>query len=139
MKTCSIMTLFIFFFFMACATSDQPMEEKAAAEVALQWLALVDSARYQQSWEESAEIFQNAVSAEGWQKQLERVRGPLGEVLNREVKSTQYATTLPGAPDGEYVIVTFQSSFENKKSAIETVTPMKDAQGIWRVSGYYIR
>lgn len=139
MKTCAMITLFIFILLMACTTSDHPTQEKAAAEVALQWLTLVDSARYQQSWEESAEIFQNAVSAEGWQKQLERVRGPLGEVLNREVKSTQYATTLPGAPDGEYVIVTFQSSFENKKSAIETVTPMKDAQGIWRVSGYYIR
>jgi len=139
MKTCSVLTLFIFIFFMACATSDHPVEEKAATEAARQWLALVDSARYQQSWEESAEIFRKAISPEGWQKQLERARSPLGEVISREVKSTQYATTLPGAPDGEYVIVIFQSAFANKKSAVETVTPMKDSLGLWRVAGYYIR
>lgn len=27
----------------------------------------------------------------------------------------------------------------NKKSAIETVTPMMDKDGKWRVSGYYIK
>ena len=122
-----------------CSTTHHPMEENAAAEAARHWLALVDSSRYQQSWEESADIFRKAISPEGWQKQLERARSPLGEVTSREIKSTQYATTLPGAPDGEYVIVTFQSSFANKKSAVETVTPMKDTQGTWRVAGYYIR
>jgi hypothetical protein len=126
-------------FLFSCSKSSHQAEEKAAAEVAIKWLTLVDSARYQQSWEEAAEIFQNAVSSDGWQKQLEQVRRPLGQLNSREVKSTQYATSLPGAPDGEYVIVTFHSSFENKKSAVETVTPMKDELGIWRVSGYYIR
>ena len=46
---------------------------------------------------------------------------------------------MPGAPDGEYVVIQFETSFENKKHAIETVTPMMDKDGTWRVSGYYIR
>ncbi|MEW6584469.1 MAG: DUF4019 domain-containing protein, partial [Nitrospirota bacterium] len=54
------------------------------------------------------------------------------------VKSKKYATSLPGAPDGEYVVIEFETSFENKKSAVETVTPMMDS-GKWRVSGYYIK
>jgi len=29
--------------------------------------------------------------------------------------------------------------FANKKAAVETVTPMKDTDGQWRVSGYFIR
>jgi hypothetical protein len=45
---------------------------------------------------------------------------------------------LPGAPDGEYVVIQFESSFEKKKSAVETVTPMLEKDGKWRVSGYYI-
>jgi hypothetical protein len=48
-------------------------------------------------------------------------------------------TTLPGVPDGEYVVVQFDTSFEKKKTAIETVTPMKEPDGRWRVSGYFIK
>ena len=46
---------------------------------------------------------------------------------------------LPGAPDGEYVVIQYESSFEHKQSAIETVTPMLDTDGKWRVSGYFIK
>jgi hypothetical protein len=67
------------------------------------------------------------------------VRGPLGNAVSRNLLSRQYTTTLPGAPDGEYVVIQYETSFENKKVAVETVTPMKDADGHWRVSGYYIK
>ncbi len=48
-------------------------------------------------------------------------------------------TSLPGAPDGEYVVIQYRSEFENKSNAVETVTPMRDADGEFRVSGYFIR
>jgi hypothetical protein len=67
------------------------------------------------------------------------VREPLGKTVSRTVKSMQYTTTLPGAPDGEYVVIQFDSSFTNKKTAVETITPMLDKDGMWRVSGYYIK
>jgi uncharacterized protein DUF4019 len=67
------------------------------------------------------------------------VRKPLGKNLSRVVKSKKYSTSLPGAPDGEYVMIQFKASFESKKSAIETVTPMLGEDGLWRVSGYYIK
>lgn len=48
-------------------------------------------------------------------------------------------TSLTGAPDGQYVVIQFESSFEKKKSVIETVTPMLDQDGQWRVTGCYIK
>jgi hypothetical protein len=66
-------------------------------------------------------------------------RDPLGKLLARKLKSATYATMLPGAPDGEYVVIKYDSSFENKKTAVETITPMLDKDGLWRVSGYYIK
>jgi hypothetical protein len=60
-------------------------------------------------------------------------------VASRKVKSKSYKTSLPGAPDGEYVVIEFETSFEHKKSSIETVTPMVEKDGNWRVSGYYIK
>ena len=32
-----------------------------------------------------------------------------------------------------------QFKLENKKNGIETVTPMKDKDGEWRVSGYFVK
>jgi hypothetical protein len=60
-------------------------------------------------------------------------------MVARELKSKQYTKTLPGAPDGEYVVIQYKTTFENKKSAIETVIPMLEKDGRWRVSGYYIK
>ena len=60
-------------------------------------------------------------------------------LVSRKLKSTQFATSLPGAPDGEYVVIQFEASFGNKRASVETVTPMLEKDGQWRVSGYFIK
>jgi hypothetical protein len=70
---------------------------------------------------------------------LQASRAPLGKLISRNIKSAVYKTSLPGAPDGQYVVIQFESSFEHKKSAIETVTPSLGDDGQWRASGYFIR
>ena len=113
--------------------------EKEAIKVAESWLAFVDAGDYSKSWDQSAKLFKNAVTKKKWNQSLDAARKPLGDLVSRKVISAQYATTLPGAPDGEYVVIQFKSSFANKKAAVETVTPMKDPDGKWRVSGYFIK
>jgi hypothetical protein len=113
--------------------------EDLAGRRADAWLALVDQGKYDQSWEEAARLFKGAVTKEKWREAASAVRAPLGKLVSRKLKSRQYSKTLPGAPDGEYVVIQYDSSFENKKEAVETVTPMLDPDGVWRVSGYYIR
>jgi Protein of unknown function (DUF4019) len=67
------------------------------------------------------------------------VRGPLGTLISRKVEPARCASSLPGAPDGEYVVIQNESQFANKASAIETVTPRLEKDGSWKVSGYYIK
>ncbi|MDJ0572863.1 MAG: DUF4019 domain-containing protein [Pleurocapsa sp. MO_192.B19] len=136
--TVMILTMGMLLCFWQGALS-QPEAEKAAVEAAEVWLELVDTEKYEESWDEAASYFQGAVSTEQWISSMESVRNPLGQKLSRNLKSKQYYTSLPGAPDGEYVVIQFNTSFEHKKSAVETVTPMKDQDGKWRVSGYYIK
>ncbi len=112
--------------------------ENTAVEAAKLWLELVDSKKYAESWDRAAKYFQDAISKEQWCSSLNSVRNPLGQKLSRNVQSRQYQTSLPGLPDGEYVVIQFNSSFQHKSSAVETVTPMKDLDGKWSVSGYYI-
>jgi hypothetical protein len=113
--------------------------EDEAQKAAEQWLSLTDTGDFSESWKTAAEYFQAAVPLEQWQRSLDAVRKPLGEVVSRKFKSAKYARSLPGAPDGEYVILQFETSFARKADAIETVTPMLDKGGRWRVSGYYIK
>jgi hypothetical protein len=118
----------------------QENEKKEAAEaVAATWLKVVDSGGYAQSWEETASGFKAAVTRPQWEQAMRANRAPLGAVQSRKLLSATYTTQLPGAPDGEYVVLQYDASFEHKKTAIETVTPVMDKDGKWRVSGYYIK
>ena len=88
--------------------------------------------------ENAASLFKRQVTQKQWKEAASGVRKPLGLVKSRELIHEAYTTSLPGAPDGEYVVFQFQTEFENKEKAIETVTPMLD-DGEWRVSGYFVK
>lgn len=113
--------------------------ESAAETAALTWLGLIDSGAYARSWDAAAQFFRNSLPQSQWVTRISAVRGPLGSVKSRRLLSARFERSLPGVPDGEYVIVQFNSSFEHKADATETVTPMKDPDGEWRVSGYFIQ
>ena len=124
---------------LACSANADADKEASALAAAKTWLALVDKAEYDESWDTAASYFKGAITKDYWNQSLTAVRKPLGTLVTRELKSKTYAQSLPGAPDGEYVVIQFNTSFGNKQSAIETVTPMLDTDGIWRVAGYYIK
>jgi Protein of unknown function (DUF4019) len=121
------------------AVQAQQKAEQLAQQSSDAWLVLVDSGKYADSWQEASQLFKAAVTKEQWQSALRGSRDPLGKMLSRKLKSATYTKTLPGAPDGEYVVIQYESSFEHKQSAVETVSPMLDKDGKWRVSGYYIK
>ena len=113
--------------------------EDEAQKSGEQWLALIDAGKFGESWETAAAYFKKAISKEKWESTLGAVRGPLGDLVSRKLKSAKYSKSLPGAPDGEYVVLQFDTSFTNKKVAVETVTPMIEKDGTWKVSGYFIK
>jgi hypothetical protein len=114
-------------------------KQKAAQQAALSWLALVDSGKYDESWEHAAQMLKDLVDKSQFAASVENARLPLARLVSRKLRGATYTRTLPGAPDGEYVVLQYNSSFENLTSAVETVTPALDKDGKWRVSGYYVR
>jgi len=113
-------------------------DKKAALEAVETWLKLIDSGKYAKSWDDAAKIFQDNVPKSDWKKSVEAARSPLGKNVSRKLIAQEYLTEIPGAPDGEYVIIQFTSQFENKKEAMESLTPLKQ-DGEWKVSGYYVK
>ena len=110
-----------------------------STDAALAWLALIDAGDLEESWSEAASLFQQAVSAGDWERAIGGARGPLGALNERTFTGASHHTSLPGAPDGEYVVMQFKASFTRKAEAVETVTTMLDSDGSWRVSGYFIK
>ena len=103
------------------------------------WLSLVDSESYAESWTAAASGFKNAVSQERWEGLVRCGSGPLGRLKERSLSKATPTKTVPGAPDGEYVVFQFGTSFEDKAAAIEIVTAVKDTDGTWRIGGYFIK
>ena len=113
--------------------------EETAAESAQTWLALLDRGAIQRSWEDASSFFKSQVTAEQWQASMGNVQSIFGGTVSRKQQSAVYARTLPGAPDGEYVVIVYESAFEAKAKARETVTVKKDPDNAWRVAGYYVK
>jgi hypothetical protein len=111
----------------------------AAQKEARSWLELTDRGDAVASWSATGKQFQNAISADKWADSLKQVRPPLGAVVERTLLSTQFTTSFQGAPDGDYVLLVFRSSFAKKIDSRETVTLEHEANGAWRVIGYFIR
>ena len=135
-----VITVCLAFLLLFCQSlfADQT-KEKAALTAAEIWIALVDAEKYAASWQDAAEYFKKAVAEDQWTQSMTAFRRSVGKVLSRTLTSQNYTKTLPGAPDGEYVVIHYQTSFERKAASIETVTPMLDPDGVWRVAGYYIK
>jgi hypothetical protein len=118
----------------AIGDTEKPVVEKAQA-----WLALIDAGQYAPSWQDASTYFRGAIDEKKWADTLTAVRKPLGAMQSRTVATAKHHTDLPGAPDGEYVLMTFDTSFANKKAAVETVTFVKEKDGTWRAVGYFIK
>jgi hypothetical protein len=111
----------------------------AAGEAAARaWVALLDAGNYSQSWSTSAQHLRGSIPESQWVRHISEVRGRLGAVQSRSLKSAEFVPSRPGAP-GERVQVRYATHFEHQADAIEVVTPIKDPDGQWRVEAYSIK
>jgi len=116
-----------------------PEKEAAGRLAASGWLTLLDRKDWGSAWERSASVFRQNVPLATWMDAIPKTREPLGALVDRKPSAAVYKTTLAGRPDGHYVTVIFQSKFEKKEDAQETVTATLEADGKWHVMGYQVR
>jgi hypothetical protein len=116
----------------------------SAAEVEAQraadgWLDLVDQGKFVESWDAAAPLFKTALTQKQWRAALNAARSPLARPLSRTVRAKRVVTPLAGELRGQYVVIDYASIYEGGRQATETVTPMLDADGQWRIASYFIR
>ena len=123
---------------IAVVGADVPAPDAGIA-AAQAWLKLIDQHKYAQSWRDASSFFRSQISEDRWESRINEVRAPLGPLVSRKLGITEPTTSLPGAPDGHYLVLQYQSSFAQKHAAIETVVMMLDDDGHYRTTGYFIR
>ena len=119
------------------AFAAEPKDEARASAAA--WLKAFDAADYPSTWKAASEGFKAAVSSDSWSQTAKAVRTPLGQLKTRTERSATYTRSLPGAPDGEYVVIQFETVFENKAHSLETITAKREPDGNWKIAGYFVK
>jgi hypothetical protein len=113
-------------------------DELAAERQALGFLGYLDQGRYADSYAYTGMLIRAQLDREQFSTQIQKTRAGTGALQSRELIDAGYATTVPGAPEGQYVVLHYHASFANRQDTVETLT-LALAKGYWRVSGYYIK
>jgi len=113
-------------------------DTSAARAAAGDWLKKLDLADAAGTWESAASAFKASVTAPAWQQAAQSLQAQYGALRSRTEKSATFARSLPGAPEGRYVILQFDAVFEKKARSVETVTVALDRDGAWHVAGYFV-
>ncbi len=114
-------------------------DEAAATKAALAWLDLLDAGMYGQTWEAAAEAFQSAVTKANWEQSVVSARDPYEPFGARVLFLARYTEELPNAQPGEYFILQYRTAVSEDRTVVETLVPMRDPDGVWRVAGYFVR
>jgi len=120
----------------ALMTAATPAEDEASA-AGQKWLALLDDLKYGESWSQAGSMFRDEVNQDQWVAVLKRLREPMGPMISRTAARIDFVKTLRGAPDGDYAIIHFTTSFKNKSGVTERLTLVKEG-GRWQAAAYAI-
>jgi hypothetical protein len=115
-----------------------PDWQREATSAARAWLQLVDDGRHPASWSAAAPLLRQEVGPREWDAALRAVRDPLGRCLWRKLQSRSAVEGPPGDLHGPYVVIRFESIFERRGPATETITPVLGPDGRWRVAAYFV-
>jgi hypothetical protein len=113
-------------------------DEQAAQRQALGFLGYLDQGRYADSYAYTGMLIRAQLDRDAFSTQIQKTRVDTGALQSRELIDSAYTTTLPGAPEGQYVVLHYHTSFANRQDTLETLT-LAFAKGYWRISGYYIK
>lgn len=111
---------------------------REAGQAAQRWLALLDASRFDACWNALAPDARARIGKSDFQASLAAVREHYGAAKARRASKVTFTHQLPDAPHGDYVVLQYDTAFASGAHAVETVIPMRTADG-WKVSGYFVR
>jgi len=134
-----MVTVLVMFIFPIISEKPDSGKEQLARESAERFLALVDSGKYQECWEDASALLKSKIDKEAWVKNLADSRKRTGAIQGRTKSKAVYSTHAMDSPDGEYIVLTYESNFTNYQDLKETVTVTLDSDARWKIAGYFVQ
>jgi len=101
-------------------TAEVPPPDQLSIQAA-RYLELLDQYRFGETWQEMSTLFQALGNQNHWQRRQKIIRSTYGSLVSRQFYRIDYRQSYSLSPDGQYVIVQFKSSYQNKAETIESV------------------
>jgi len=112
--------------------------EKPAQQAADAWISLWDSGKYDETYDQLAEVTKKDISQRQWFEYWSAVRKPLGNVRSRRMIDLR-TQLMPGPSGQESAMLQYKSSFEKNELVIEILGLVHEKDRGWRVANYQRR
>jgi len=137
MKTTLLFAGILCFLFAATpkvlASDEEKIDEAVGASK--NWVAQIDAGQYDDSYTAGSGALHERVQQDRWGLILKTLRTPWGAVVNRTQVSHIYKPNGFEGSEGEYMVITYDTSFKHLSPATEIVV-LKWEGGKWRGAGY---
>jgi hypothetical protein len=112
--------------------------EQAAQRQALGFLGYLDQGRFADSYAYTGLLMRSQLDPQTYTSKIANMRTGVGPLQGRELIDAVPASIVPGAPEGQYIVLHYHANYQNLSDAVDTVT-LAFAKGYWRVIGYYVK
>ncbi len=109
-----------------------------SSQAAKDYVNELDKGGFGQSWTKGDQLFQHTITQQEWEKALKDNRNKLGKVNSRTLKRQIPAWDPKGLPKGVYMVVEYNTSFENAPNSGELLTLRRGTDDKWRVLTYQV-
>lgn len=127
--------LCLFFATMPKAAASAEDQQDQALVASKSWVAQIDAGEYDESYAFGCDAMHDRVPQNRWDLVLKALRTPWGSVLNRSQVNHIYKPDGYEGTEGEFMVITYETSFKQLGLATETVV-LKWEDGKWRGAGY---
>lgn len=107
----------------------------AAAE---RFARIIDSGNSSDAYTQASPLLRLALNEQEFKTDIERAHILLGPVQQRQLTALRSVGIYPHLPDGEYLIVQFETRTLHKNKAAEIIV-LQRQDGLWLVADYSIR
>jgi len=115
------------------ASAEDQIDNALAASKA--WVAQIDAGQYEESYAFGCGAMHDKVPQDQWIRVLKALRSPWGAVASRKQISHIYKPNGYEGSEGEFTIITYDTSFQRLGAATEVIV-LKWEDGKWRGAGY---
>jgi hypothetical protein len=102
------------------------------------FVVILDNRNYGEAYLQSSDLLKLRTPQKEWIEQQKTAFHLLGDVQKRQLMAVKARDIYPGLPDGNYLIVCFETRTAHKARAIEVVL-LREEETDWRVCNYSIR